>query len=389
MYEISPLVSPAGQPNPIHKREHQGLQGESMKRFLVAALTIFAVISFATLAGAQQSAKKSSTAKNGSTEGQKNATAIRQRPLVLSGSIPMEGVKGRFDHFASGEGHVFVSALGNNTVEVISIFGGIVEHTITGVPNPQGVAFSPEAHKLFVASAKGKLYIYDGDSFNLITSLDFEGGADNLRYDPATKRVYVGCGDDEKTGAIATVDAMTNQRLDEEYRIGGEPESFQLENAGPNIYVNIPDLKQIAVINRKTKEITRWPLTALRMNFPMALDETDHRLFVGIREPAHLAVFDTTSGHMIAALPSAEDTDDLYYDAEHKRVYVPGGEGLIYVFQMNDPDHYRLLIKTPTALGGRTAGYFGRQGKGMHRFFLAVPSRGGQSAELRIYTVQE
>jgi hypothetical protein len=189
MYEISPLVSPAGQPNPIHKREHQGLQGESMKRFLVAALTIFAVISFATLAGAQQSAKKSSTAKNGSTEGQKNATAIRQRPLVLSGSIPMEGVKGRFDHFASGEGHVFVSALGNNTVEVISIFGGIVEHTITGVPNPQGVAFSPEAHKLFVASAKGKLYIYDGDSFNLITSLDFEGGADNLRYDPATKRV--------------------------------------------------------------------------------------------------------------------------------------------------------------------------------------------------------
>jgi hypothetical protein len=182
---------------------------------------------------------------------------------------------------------------------------------------------------------------------------------------------------------------MTNQRLDEEYRIGGEPESFQLENAGPNIYVNIPDLKQIAVINRKTKEITRWPLTALRMNFPMALDETDHRLFVGIREPARLAVFDTTSGHMIAALPSAEDTDDLYYDAEHKRVYVPGGEGLIYVFQMNDPDHYRLLIKTPTALGGRTAGYFGRQGKGMHRFFLAVPSRGGQSAELRIYTVQE
>ena len=360
-----------------------------MKRLLTAALATVAVILFAALLGAQQRSEKSSKAKKSSAEGQEIPTTIRQRPLVLSGSIPLEGVKGRFDHFAYGKGRVFVSALGNNTVEVISVFGGVVEHTITGVPNPQGVAFSPDANKLFVASAKGKLYIYDGDSFNLITSIDFEGGADNVRYDAATKRVYVGCGDDEKTGAIVAVDAITNQRLDEQYKIGGEPESFQLENPGANIYVNIPDLKQIAVINRQTKEITRWPLTGLRMNFPMALDEADHRLFVGIREPARLAVFDTASGHVIAALPSAEDTDDLYYDAEHRRVYVPGGEGLIYVFQMNDPDHYRLLTKISTALGGRTAGYFGRQGKGMHRFFLAVPSRGGQNAEVRIYTVQE
>ena len=352
-----------------------------MKRSLTVVPGIFAVISFAMLATAHQGSEKSSTAKTAATP--------TQRPLVLSGSVPMDGVKGRIDHFASGKGRVFISALGNNTVEVINLFGGVVEHAITGVPNPQGVAFSPEANKLFVASAQGKLYIYEGDSLNLITTLDFDGGADNLRYDAATKRVYVGCGDDEKNGAIATVDAMTNQRTDEEYKIGGEPESFQLESSGPNIYLNIPDLKQIAVINRQTKQITRWPLTGLRKNFPMALDEADHRLFVGIREPARLAVFDTTSGRMIVALPSAEDTDDLYYDAEHKRIYVPGGEGLIYVFQMNDPDHYRLLAKIPTALGARTAGYFGRQKKGTHRFFLAVPARGGQSAEMRIYTIQE
>ncbi len=354
-----------------------------MKRLQIAALSTFVVISLATMLGAQAVAEKTPPAEQAST------SPSRQRPLVLSGSVPLEGVKGRFDHFAAGKGRIFLSALGNNTVEVISMFGGTVEHTITGVPNPQGVAFSPEANKLYVASAKGKVYIYDGDSFNLITSVDFEGGADNLRYDSAAKRVYVGCGEDEKTGAIATIDAATNQRLDEEYKLGGEPESFQLEKSGPNIYVNIPDLKQIAVINRKTKEIARWPLTGLRMNFPMALDEADHRLFVGVREPARLAIFDTTSGHMIAALPSAEDTDDLYYDAELKRIYVPGGEGLLYVFQMTAPDHFRLLAKIPTALGGRTAGYFGRQGKGFHRFFLAVPASGAQFAEIRIYTIQE
>ena len=309
-------------------------------------------------------------------------------PLILTATVPLEGVKGRFDHFASGKGKVFVSALGNNTVEVIDLFQGTLVHTITGVPGPQGVAFSPEANKLFVASEKGKVYIYDGDSFKLITTLDFEGGADNMRYDAATKRVYVGCGDDEKNSAIAAVDAVTNKRLDEVYKLGGEPESFQLEKNGPNIYVNVPDLKQIVAINRTTKELTRWPVTA-GQNFPMALDEADHRVIVGSREPATLSAFDTTTGKMVASVPTVQDTDDLYYSAEHKRVYVPGREGAIWVYQQSDPDHYTLISKIPTVVGAGTAGYFGRQGKGFDRFYLAVSESASQKAEVRIYTVED
>ncbi len=109
---------------------------------------------------------------------------------------------------------------------------GDLDHTINGISDPQGIAFSPETNKLFVASARGKVYIYDGKSYDQITTVDFQGGTDNLRYDAATRRVYVGCGDDEKTGAIAMIDATTNQRLDEEYKLGGEPESFQLEKMG-------------------------------------------------------------------------------------------------------------------------------------------------------------
>jgi DNA-binding beta-propeller fold protein YncE len=309
-------------------------------------------------------------------------------PMILTATVPLESVKGRFDHFASGKGKVFVSGLGNNSVEVIDLFQGTRSHEITGVPNPQGVAFSPEANKLFVASEKGKLYIYDGDSYKLLTTLDFDGGADNLRYDAATKRVYVGCGDDEKNSAIAAVDAMTNKRLDEVYKLGGEPESFQLEKNGPNIYVNVPDLKQIVVINRTTKELTRWPVTVAQ-NFPMALDEADHRVIVGTREPATLSVFDTGTGKMVASVPTVQDTDDLYYSAERKRVYVPGRAGSIWVYQQTDPDHYNIISKIPTVVGAGTAGYFGRQGKGFDRFYLAVSAGANSNAEVRIYTLQD
>jgi hypothetical protein len=115
----------------------------------------------------------------------------------------------------------------------------------------------------------------------------------------------------------------------------------------------------------------------------------DHRLFVGTRTPARLAVFDTNSGHMIAALPCVQDTDDLYYDVARRLIYVAGGEGFINVFQQKDADHYQLLSKIPSALGARTAGYFGKGRKGADRFYLAVPARAGKSAEMRIYTVQD
>jgi len=214
---------------------------------------------------------------------QASSTPEETRPLVLTEAIPLENIKGRFDHFATSGRKLFVSALGNNTVEVIDISGRTLEHTITGVPNPQGVVYAPEANKLFVASSKGKLYIYDGTPFDLITAIDFHGDVDNLRYDAANERVYVGYGDEE-TAAIGAVDATTNKRIEEEYKLGAHPESFQLETSGPNIYVNLPDLKQIAVINRTTHAITGYSLA--RTNQHAWLCSTRSRVTWSPRFPA-------------------------------------------------------------------------------------------------------
>src|ERR1700752_3800525 len=151
---------------------------------------------------------------------QGGASAEAPRPLVLTEAIATPGVQGRFDHFRfDGKNQLFVAALGNNTVEVIDISARVRSHTITGIPNPQGVAYAPDAKKLFVASSKGKLRIYAGENFDLVKEIDFHGDVDNLRYDPATHRVYVGFGEDE-TGAIGIVDATTNERLPEEYKLG-------------------------------------------------------------------------------------------------------------------------------------------------------------------------
>ena len=347
-----------------------------MKIICCICLSLTALLSLAPRAGAQQ-----------------NLATLETGPLVLTAQIPLPGVRGRFDHFSfdpAEPGRVFISALGNNSVEILNLVEGVEIHHIPGIPDPQGIVYAVGMNKLFVGSRQGKLYIFDGTSYDLLTVIDYKADVDNLRYDAATKRVYLGYGDGD-TAAIGMVDATTNQRLDEMYKVGAHPESYQLERSGTDVYVNVPDLKQVGVIDRSTKKISKWPLPEkIEDNFPMALDEADDRLFIVTRTPARLIVFDTSSGKVIATLPCVGDVDDLYYDANHKRVYIPGGQGFIDVFQQKDPDHYELTARVPTVVGARTAGYAARLGKkGTDRFFLAVPIAPGREASVWVYTVQE
>ncbi len=319
---------------------------------------------------------------------QESSTTHGAQPLVLTGAIPLPNVQGRIDHFGyDPKGRLFVSALGNDTEEVLDLFAGTRTRSIS-VPRPQGVVYSPEFNKLFVASSQGKLYVYDGTSFDLLTAIDFHGDVDNLRYDAPNQRVYVGYGDG-KAAAIGIIDAATNQRLAKEFKLGAHPESFQLETSGPEIFVNLPELQQLAVINRTTGATARWPL-ALGGNYPMALDEADHRLFIATHAPPHLVVLDANRGHVVARLPCVANADDMYYDRARKRIYVTGGEGYISVFQQRDADRYLVLANVPSAVGARTSEYFGKQGhKGFDRFYTAVPARACHAAEVLIYAVRD
>ena len=56
--------------------------------------------------------------------------------------------------------------------------------------------------KLFIATGgDGKCYVYSGIPLRQLSVIDIGGDADNIRYDEAAKRIYVGYGD----GALAVV----------------------------------------------------------------------------------------------------------------------------------------------------------------------------------------
>ncbi len=303
--------------------------------------------------------------------------------LRLVQTIPLPNVEGRIDHMAvdlRGQ-RLFVAVLGNNTMEVLDLRAGKHIRSIAGLHEPQGVGFIPEFSKIFVANAKGGACdVFDGSSFKLVKTIKFSDDADNIRYDASTRRVYIGYG----SGGLGIIDAATGDHLDA-IKLEGHPESFQLEKSGPRVFVNIPTSPKIVVVDReKRATITSWPTAGATANFPMALDETHHRLFVGFRKPAKLVVFDTDSGKVVANMDSAGDADDVFYDNSHQRIYISGGEGFLSIFQQDDADHYRAMTKIPTAMGARTSLLV----PGLSRLYLAVPHRGIQRAEVWVFETQ-
>jgi YVTN family beta-propeller protein len=303
-----------------------------------------------------------------------------EAPLKRVQTIPLPGVEGRFDHCAADvKGRrLFVAALGNDTLEVIDLRTGKVARSVGGLQEPQGVAFAADLGRVFVGNGEGgTCAVLDASNLQPAGSVPGLDDADNVRYDAAAREVFVGYG----RGALAVLGAATGKHL-AGIRLAGHPESFQLEPSGSRIFVNVPSAGQIAVVDRKKREVVgAWPVQGAGANFPMALDEADHRLFIGCRRPARLLVYDTGTGKQVSSAEIAGDTDDLFYDGARKRLYVAGGEGSITVLEQRDADHYATLARLPTAPGARTALFVPE----LDRFYLAVPHRGSQGAEVRVY----
>src|SRR6266436_4840508 len=96
------------------------------------------------------------------------------QPLSLTSRIELPDVNGRIDHFSAdlrGK-RLFMSALGNHTVEVLDIESGRRPRSLTDLADPQGVYYDPSTNRLFVACAKdGSTKMFDAGTFQLLETI--------------------------------------------------------------------------------------------------------------------------------------------------------------------------------------------------------------------------
>src|SRR6516225_3846543 len=253
--------------------------------------------------------------------GQSSALPVTQR-------IALPNVDGRMDHMGIdivGQ-RLFATAYDNHTLSVIDLKTGRQISLIHNLDKPHGAYDDAATNHLFVSlSGDGSVKMLDGKTFQLLQTIKYSADSDNLRYDAKNKHVIVGYGGEkfiygaparqQGDGALGIMD-LAGKKVSE-IPTDAHPESFQLEQMGTRVFINVPDKKEIQVADLATgKTVAHWPVSCPE-NFPMALDEPHHRVIVACRNPSGLAVFDTTSGKQVALVPIGQGlfSDDIFFDA--------------------------------------------------------------------------
>ena len=275
------------------------------------------------------------------------------RPLVLERTIPLDGVEGRIDHLAIdlGRKRLFVAELGNDTVDAVDLDSGTVVKRLTGLSEPQGVAYLPGPDLVVVANGgDGSVRVFQGEDLAAAGSIALGDDADNVRVDPSTGRILVGYGD----GALAILDPVGRSRIGD-VELAAHPESFQLDPQVGRAYVNLPDARRIAVIDLASRrQVASWTVPGLRSNFPMALDERAAALAVVYRDPPQLVLLNPRTGAVIQSLETCGDADDVFFDGKRQRIYVSCGSGAVDIVR-KDATGLHPVDRIETSSGARTS----------------------------------
>jgi DNA-binding beta-propeller fold protein YncE len=316
-----------------------------------------------------------------------------KEPLRLIQTIPLPNVKGRLDHMdvdVKGK-RLFLSGLENGSVEVINLQTEKWMRSIAGFKKPQGIAYVSKLNKLFVASGDdGMVRVFSGDSLAFLDSILLDLGPNRVAYDPHSRCLYVGYGGKDAGkdyGDVAIINAMNDKKVGD-IQVAAHPSELLLNHTGDGLFVLIPAANVIQVADTKTRKVlSTWPVSGHGPG-SAALDEAAQRLFIGTHVPPEMIVMDSLSAKEVAALPTVDGMDGVYFDAKRKRIHISGGRGtdvgFVYVYQQHHADHYTQVGKIPTRAGAGTSFWSSE----LNRYYVAAPASENDDAAILVFEPQ-
>jgi DNA-binding beta-propeller fold protein YncE len=314
-------------------------------------------------------------------------------PLELIKNTPLPEITGGdFDHFAVDldKNRLYVPAEVYASIEVFNLKTGEHLRSATGlVKSPHMLALMPDKHELFVADAHDAACdVLDAGDLHLLKRIALEPGPDFGVYDDASKILYLGNGGKGAQADFSYISLISVDRKEVIDRIRVDAatlKGMRIDPQANRLYVNMRDKNAVGVIDLGSRAVIRtWTYPGLTSNAAMGFDEGNHRLFIGSRNPGGLFILDSNSGKLVATLKTVNISDDMTFDAAHRRLIVSGADG-VDVFAQDNPDNYRLVQHVDT-FGGKTSVYV----PSLKRFYV-VHTKGEQAPEagLQIFKVND
>jgi len=124
-----------------------------------------------------------------------NPSAGQSKPLSLIQTIERRQTADKvFDYLAVDPitKRLLVRSQSSKAVLVIDIPSGKVVHEIRGIDKPESILYRPDINRIYVTDSVGRgLKVFDGLSYDNLSSLRLKANAYSIAYDGATQVLYV------------------------------------------------------------------------------------------------------------------------------------------------------------------------------------------------------
>jgi len=238
---------------------------------------------------------------------------------------------------------------------VIDGASGKVLGDIPGQIRSHGVALVPALNRGFITDGggSGAILVFDMKSYAVLGKLRTMPDSDGIIYDPATDLVLAVSGDGNALMTLKPDVDPVNGKIDPPIDLGGSSEFLAADRDG-KAYINLADKDLVAVVDLKARKVVaRWPVAPGGHPTGMALDERNHLLFIGCRNPQKMIVMSTEDGKVVADLPIGAGVDATKIDGA--QAFASCGDGtLTVVGRKNGKFAVEQVVKTPD--GARTMG---------------------------------
>jgi DNA-binding beta-propeller fold protein YncE len=319
------------------------------------------------------------------------SVVAQQSSVTLIHSVNLPGYSGDFDHFAADydRGRLLLAAEDHGTLEVFDLKTSAHLRTVSGFGNPHSILVRKGVDTVFITDSTPKgPTIRNADTYAKVKSVPLTAGSDTAKYDAATNTLYIVTGGkdvDMKTANLEAVNPDTGAKLGSITFPDNHVEAMAFVASDPRIFINLTQTNKLAVVDRRSmKVIATWPVPPAQQNAMVAFDAAQHRLYVVCRSPGMVVVMNSDTGAVVGTQPAPLRADEVQYDEATHRLYVPGGEGYMGIYDTSDPNHLKIVEKVTTAPGAKTALLIPE----MHRLFLAVsPGESKAMAKMLTYEV--
>lgn len=254
-------------------------------------------------------------------------------PLRQVADVPLGGNTTRLDYESLDPGRhlLFIAHLGDSTVVVFDTRARRVIKQIADVSKVHGVLAVPELGRVY-ASATGtnEVVAIDEDTLQVIARVPGGVYPDGLAYAPGVHKLYVS---DEHGDTDTVIDVRTNTRTDT-ISLGGDVGNTQYDPVTGHVFANVQTRDQLVEIDPASDQvIRRTPLPGAEGNHGLLIEPRRHWAFIACEDNHRLLILDLGTRKVIRSFEVGADPDVLAYDPVLGYLYVAAESGIVSLFK--------------------------------------------------------